>query len=507
MTAPGTFTAYSTVSSMLGTLPAWVEPEEQERIASYQKYEEMYWSSEEGYQAVLRGDNENPVFMPTAKTIVNTVNRYVGNDLTLTYEPTNEIGTDEDVAVTRLAFEQLFRRERFRSKYNGNKRYGLIRGDWLFHVYADPEKPLGRRISIEALDPAAFFPVWDEEDPNKIIKIHIAEQFDDNGSPKVNRLTYEKVANADGTNTIIRSQGIFAMEEWWNLENPERVIYSSEALPPEITAFPVYHFKNFDDTAPYGSSELRGIESVLIGINQTMSDEDLTLSVEGLGIWATDGAGPVDENGDEVDWVWGAGRVLTHAGGLKRLNGTASVVPYGDHYERLQKAAREASGATDAATGNIQSAEAESGVALLLKLGPMLSMADEKDEVIRAVLTQMFHDLCQWLAVYEELPLLTADGTPRVAITPVFGPKIPVNRKQVIDEVVSLRNAIPPLISLQTAHSWMRAAGIEVPATEIQTLEQEAAGNYDPLNEPGTGEEAEQEDRRASEAPVPAGEE
>jgi len=76
MTSPAAFTQYSTIQPWLGTPPSWVPQADQIRIGAYQKYEEIYWSSEEGFEEVIRGDNENPVFMPTARTIVNTIDRY-----------------------------------------------------------------------------------------------------------------------------------------------------------------------------------------------------------------------------------------------------------------------------------------------------------------------------------------------------------------------------------------------------------------------------------------------
>ena len=163
MTTPGTFTQYSTIAPWLDTAPGWVPTEDKERIAAYAKYEQIYWSSEEGFMDVMRGDNENPIMMPTAKTIVNTVNRYTAPGFN--YAVDAREGTSDDVvAITRMAFESLFAREQFFSKFSASKCKGIRLGDWpLWHIIGDDTKPLGRRITIQAVDPGAYFPVYEVE--------------------------------------------------------------------------------------------------------------------------------------------------------------------------------------------------------------------------------------------------------------------------------------------------------------------------------------------------------
>ena len=497
MTTPGVFTPYSTVAPFLTVLPSWVDPFEQQRVASYQKYEEIYWASEEGFIELLRGDNEQPVLMPTGRTLVNTVNRFTGSGFGYLIS-----GPDpSSVQVAQMAFARLFDREAFHSKYNSAKRYWLIRGDWLWHVVANPGKPEGRRLSLEIVDPGAYFPVWDEADPTRVVKVHLAEQLVEGDKTFVSRLTYEKDPE---TGRIWRSHGVFDMEDWWNLTTPTRVILPREELPVEITSIPVYHLKNFDPTAPFGSSELRGLESVLLDINQTLSDESLTLATEGLGQYATDGGPPRDETGAEVDVIGGPGRVLYNAAGLRRLNGTTSVVPYGDHYDRLRAAAEASLGVSPTAVGQVTNEEAESGVALALRMAPLLAGVAEKDDTIRDVHRQFFHDLCIWMAVYDGLTVLitNVEGGVQVtvAVLPTFGDKLPKNQAQAIHDVVELRSTVPPIISLRTAHEMLRAAGIHIDDRELELLVAEASGNFDPLAEPTAEDEQEMSDRLEREA-------
>src|SRR5688572_13440432 len=150
MTAPGVWTQYSTVDHLLGTLPGWVPAIDQQRIASYLKYDQIYWSAEEGYEQVLRGDNENPVFLPTARTLVNTLDRYTCPKFSYRLEGTDTATVDLLTGV----LQSLFEREMFISLFNAFKLEGGKLGDALLHIVADMAKPLGRRISLYKVDPA-----------------------------------------------------------------------------------------------------------------------------------------------------------------------------------------------------------------------------------------------------------------------------------------------------------------------------------------------------------------
>jgi hypothetical protein len=482
MTSPAVFTQYSTIEPWLGTAPGWVPEADKIRIGAYQKYEEIYWSSEEGFEEVIRGDNENPVFMPTARTIVNTIDRYTAPQFGWTVSAPEGTGQNSTTAqVAQLAFEALFTREQFLSKFYSNKMKGGYRGDWLWHLIADDTKPLGRRLKIMAVDPGAYFPVYESDmvqggDPEKIVKVHLAEIIVVDKKEYVSRMTYERVFDDAGNQTaIIASHLIFKPDEWAGTKaSPTLTVLAPVELPPEIPAIPVYHLKNLDPTAPFGSSHLRGLESVLLGINQTISDEDLTLAIEGIGVYASDGGAPRDEQGNTVDWIMGPGRVLTQAPGLRRISGATNISSYGDHYNRLFEAVRMATGASDAAVGKLDSATAESGIALALQLAPIMALTAPLDQHIIDVHAQMFHDLCYWLTVYEELPLLMSGEagqlTPAVLVQPTIGTKIPVNRKQTLEEITVMRLATPALISMQTAIKLLREAGFGLEENELELV-------------------------------------
>ena len=459
--AEGVTTPYSTVAPMFGAVPGWIPALEAERIQSYGVYEDIYWNNPDTFKITARGSEDSPIYVPTGRTIIDTTNRYVGVGWDFLVDPT--VGTPEVQALATRAFMALFRREKMKSKYAMNKRFGLIRGDWLWHIIADPTKPAGRRISIRAAHPSAWFPVYDDNDLDRILKHHFAEAFTTaDGKDRVKRLTYERL----DTGAIQVSEGIFELKDWsWDFQGkgrptsppaPETVLIAPMTLPPQITAFPVYHIKNFEEPGnPYGSSELRGLERIMAGVNQAISDEDVALALQGLGLYATDSGGPIDpDTGEDMPWELGPGRVVENVTNFRRVEGVSSVTPSQDHINMLVNFMKEASGTPDAAIGKVDVAVAESGISLMLQLGPMLSKAGEKDQEIVDVHTQMFYDLKFWFQAYEALQFTDAD------IIPVLGDKLPHNVAGEIDNIMKMMSTVPPLMSAETGRKRLAELGV-----------------------------------------------
>jgi hypothetical protein len=434
------FSPYSNVTGYAAALPQWMSVSDAERINAYQIYEQIYWNVPDTFKLVMRGEaNAQPIYIPTARTLVDTTNRYVAVRPGFIID--NDLGTPEDIALAKRMFSSLFRRERFWSKFQANKLYGVMRGDWCWHIVANPQKPLGRRIKIEAIDPAAYFPVTHPNDPDAIIAVHIVEQvMDEDENVFIRRQTYQRGAdplNNDGSDTTIyNSVGLFSIEAWQSMtDNPVTVVKPPTALPAQITAIPVYHIRNIETPGdPFGSSELRGFERILAAINQAVSDEELALALEGLGMYATDGGPPRDENNRVTDWVLGPGRVVEHSKGSKftRINGVSSVDPVQDHLRFLINSLKEASATPDAAVGKVDVQVAESGVALKMQLQPLLAKREVREDVVVDVHEQMFYDLRAWFAAYEQYV------TPCIA-HPVFGDPIEgADRAERIKEVLDI---------------------------------------------------------------------
>lgn len=475
MATTGIFTPWSTVLPYFQVLPSWVPLKDQQRIAAYQVYEEIYWNHPETFKLVLRGTENKPIYIPSGRTIVETANRYVGKKLR--WLPDANLGSPADQENMMGAFNNLFRRERFASKYNSNKRYGLIRGDWVFHVTADDTKLPGERISIHAVDPASYFPITEDElipggSPTRVVKVHLAEQYiDAKGKTLVRRQTYEKLESG-----LIQSSTLIADPDKWFDDAKSGTLFEVKpfTLNPLITQIPVFAIQNFDEPGNlFGSSEMRGLERLMAGINQAMSDADISLALEGLGLYTTSGGGPVDADGNDVDWIIGPGRVVEGVTDFKRINGVSTVKPSQDHVLLMDRFMKEASGTPDAAVGKIDVKVAESGVALALELAPMLGKAAEKDQIIVDVLGQMSFNLStMWFPAYESLNFGEAQLIPYLNEED----KLPTNRTAVITEVTTMMMTDPPLLSATTGREILsKELGIPFASDELTRIIQETA--------------------------------
>lgn len=478
--AAGVFTPYSTVSPFSGTAPGGIPAADVERIQSYQTYEEIYWSAPGTFKLVFRGTENKPIYLPSGRVIVETMHRYLAKGFGFIVDP--NLGTPANQELAKTSMTALFRRERLASKFQANKRFGLIRGDWLFHVTADDTKPAGTRISINPIDPASYFPVYDDDNLDRIIRIHLMDQFlaADGQTTLVRRQTYEKADNGQ----IMSSVQTMTLQEAAK-ENPTFITNEPpKALDARITAFPVYHFPNFDQPGnPFGSSEMRGLEVLMSAMNQSISDEDVTLAMDGIGLYATDSAGPVDDQGNDTDWIIGPGRVVENAANFKRVQGASSLQPYGDHIGRLWEFAQMATGVNETAIGNVDVQVAESGIALALRLGPILNKASEKEDIIKDVAMQWFYDLKTWFAVYEAVNFLDCD------VLPTFKSPLPENQAGDVEMAVKMVSSTPPIMSATTAREWLAQKGIYFAADEFQRIVQEAqaaadvAATADPLGQ------------------------
>lgn len=454
--------AYSTISRLLPSgSPSWASPLDQRRISSYSVYEDIYWGSPDTFRVVQRGDDQRPIYIPSGRQIIETMNRHLAPGMTFVPDPT--LGTPAEQQTLFEAWTLFTRRERFASRFGMNKRYGLIRGDWLFHITADPRRPQGSRLSLLPLDPSMYFPIYDPDDIETVIGCHIAEQWlDSEGKPFIYRLTYMKETESGGPSPIVRSEGIFKPDsDWQDYANatPERQITPWERLPEPISAIPVYHIKNLGDPSfPFGSSEMRGLESMMAGINQAISDEELELALNGLGVYATDGGTPIDEDtGEPVGWDLGPGRVVELPDGktFRRVSGTSTVTPYQEHIRYLQSQVDGTLGISDAAKGSASVEVAESGIALAIRMGPIFSRAEEQELGITDVMLNMAWDWKAWMRAYEGVSFGES-----AALVPVYGDRMPLNKSERIKEVLSLVGA--GVVSLTWAMGQLSNLGFEI---------------------------------------------
>jgi hypothetical protein len=469
------FTPYSTAKRLYGTEPTWLRQEDAERIQSYLLYEQMYWNAPETYSLMARGSDADPVYLPAPKIIVEACNRYLGRDFDFLVDPVG--GAPADRLLVQQMMRSLFVRESVHAKFNSQKRYGLIRGDSVWHILADPSKPDGKRISMYEVDPASYFPIYDPDNPERITGVHLADQHIDEETEStvvVRRQTYRKT----DTGTITTELAYYELGKWDDRNfggNKEptlklvRQITPPTELPPQITALPVYHIKNIRNPAdPFGSSELRGIERVAAAINQTVSDEELALALTGLGLYVTTAGPPRDENDNEVDWQLGPGRVVEVGpeDTFNRVTGVSSVTPSQEHVALLMRSLKEASGIGDIASGKVDVQIASSGIALRLEMQPILSSNAEKEVEMLSVYDHMLYDLTtMWFPAYEGV------SAPGVMVGAVVGDPLPVDRAAKTKEIIDLVAA--QLIPAEVARVELIKLGWDIPGDAANTIIEE----------------------------------
>lgn len=432
-------TQWSSIAPFFGTklksaVSTWVPKEDQERVMSYTKYDQMYWNDPKQF-ALRVLDGEEPVYIPNARTVVDTTAHYLLKGLQITMPD----GSDQD----KQFLTNFLKREAFYSRFNVAKLSGVARGDFVYHITANPQKAPDTRISMVPVDPGMVFPIWDEDEPDRMVGCQIAQQYwvpgPDEDKTRVRVLTYEKVYPKNDIDeakaTIWREEVIYELQPSWfsKSDKPVKVktVIPRGQLDARITQIPVYWFKNKDWNGElFGSSELRGLESLAQAVSQGETDVAAALSLEGLGVYATDGGRPVDSNGTETDWEVAPGRVMEVPQGsyFRRVEGVGSITPAKDNIDYLTDKMNEAAGLSDVALGKVDAQVAQSGIALAIKFIPTLAKIETRDQEGIDKLTQMFYDWKTWVEVFEQ-KTLNSD------IVPAIGDKLPTDRTARVNEL------------------------------------------------------------------------
>lgn len=439
MSDTATVTPWTTATPYATGFPSWVPEEDQERIQAYTVYNNFYWSEDRNVEVLRRAEDGQPLYVPKPKVIADTTAQYLLKGLQI-------LLTDADKHPDQAKFLQDFLdRESFLAKFNVAKLKGVVLGDWLLHVTADPDLPDGRKISITTVDPGAYFPEFDPDDQETRTGVKLVEQWADPNDPSktlVKILRYFYNPDEPSDTRIWREENIWEVDGWNNPKKAKlyKALLPLEALPSTITEIPVYHFKNADwDGFLFGNSEFKGVERVFKGIDQAISDEEMALALVGLGVYATDAGRPV-RNGHEVDWEIVPGTVLEVPGAtmIKRLEGISSVTPIHDFLDYMDATLFQATQTSDIALGNIDPSVAESGIALAIKFLPTAAKLEYRDQAGLGKLKQLWYDMRFWFKEYEGIDFDALE------IVPTIGDKLPVNRAKVMDELNNLfdRNII-----------------------------------------------------------------
>lgn len=485
MTSPVVeFTPYSSALPFFEGSLDWVSSEDdRERVQAYELYKKMYWNEPGWCKLMKRGDDDEQVkdiYIPSARRIIEATNRFLGLGFEYAIEGTN--------AALDKTLKSLYAREAIPSKFSRMKRELQYQGDCLWHVTADDTKEQGTRLSILPLDPSSWFPIFDEDDDTKIVGCHLVDIIEDPADDKkviAKRQTYRKVVSPLGAREVTSELTYWEQDAWDDrnlepgelkqlhpVELEEKAPESIEANGLKIPTLPVYHFKNLVwGVHPYGISDLRGFETAIAAVNQSLTDQDLTLVMQGLGVYWTNAGPPKDGEGNDTTLEVSPGHILEVPDGntIGRLNGVSSVAPFIEHMQFILDKVDGSRGISDAATGTIDVTTAESGIALFLRLMPILSANKEKEQDIAAVMKQLHFDILNyWMPAYEQ------DSTGVGAVVDiVFADATPVNRKAKIEEIILLFTS--GLLTVDMAIEEMTKLGYKFPAGAAEKLLSEAA--------------------------------
>lgn len=475
-------TPYSTAVALMTSKPTWLNSYDAERLAAYKLYDDMYHNNPGTFQLTLRGTEDMPIYMPTAKSLINTLARYVGRGFDFAVDPA--VGTPNARQLATDNLTTFFKREAVKSKFQMLKKEYMRFGDGFFYLHADPLKPDGSRISLKTIDPGLMFPITDDTDVDRVVGWDMVEQIAVGDETKVqisrwlkNTADNELAAhpNAGNPEAPVYFQKIQMDLEGWETEPKNVVMLEEFYLEDGIIHPPIYHLKNNAETGnPFGSSELRSLERVIAGINQAVSDEDLALALAGLGVYSTNAGGPVDDAGNPTSWFIGPGEVIEDEN-FKRVPGITSIAPSQDHIKYLEASIDSAVGITDVTRGQVTAEVAESGVALSIRMAPTVDAAEEKDLHIASVFDQLLHDLKAWFKAYEGIDFTEAE------VTTTFGSKLPSNRAADLKELAELHTA--GVISAEFYREQLATRfGYTFPANmAAQIATEKAAANPDPF--------------------------
>ncbi len=65
---------YSSAQRLLPGYPAWINDEQEaKRVASYQLYEDIYWTVPDTFRLIQRGSDADPIYIPSGRIIVRNV--------------------------------------------------------------------------------------------------------------------------------------------------------------------------------------------------------------------------------------------------------------------------------------------------------------------------------------------------------------------------------------------------------------------------------------------------
>lgn len=417
-----------------------VDPQDNTRLKAYCLYDDLYYNRPETFRVTMRGDSDVEIYLPSTKKIVNATARFLAVDFDFTIT-----GGDQG-AVTKL-MKDVFEREEISKRFIVGKRSMLTRGDMVWYITADPTKPVGKRLTICTIHPSSVFRIENPENNFKVEGYHLVDlvhdvRYPNDKSKKVaRRQTYRKRGDRISSEAMLFEIGGWD-DRFLKREDlkPVSRLWPERLLPEGISQLPIYHVPNDEpDGSTWGLSQVSGIEYIVNAINQSITYEDLSLVLQGLGVYVTTAAPPIDQaTGKKGKYKLHPGNVVEMSQGdtFERVTGVASVAPFQEHMTLMDRWAMDGSGIPDMATGSVDVTVAQSGIALALKMGPIIAENSDKQLAIAAKWNQLGYDLIHgWFPAFEGLD----SGASKFKA--IFGDPMPINRETYTRELIDLFTA------------------------------------------------------------------
>lgn len=461
--------AFLKAYSNLGNI---VDPMDAARVNAYNLYDDFYHNRPETFQVTRRGSSDIEIYLPSTKKIIGATARFLGVDF-------GYVVTGGNASAAQGLINDIWDREGLARKFVQAKRSGLTRGDSVWHITADGSKPDMKRVSIHTVHPSCYFPIEDPSNPERLLGVHLVDlvqhpeeryaAYPDRNRMAARRQTYRKE-----NGRITSETRVFELGGWDDRHlkadelKPISIIMPKKYLPAEITSLPVYVVSNnVPDGSTYGMSQIAGVEYLINALNQSMTYEDLSLVLQGLGVYVTTAGAPKGPDGKPTKYQLHPGNVVEIGADdtFQRVTGVASVAPFQDHLRLMDEWATE--GLPDMATGNVDVAVAESGIALALKMGPVLAENQDKQLTLVEVWNRIGYDLLNgWLPAFENLE-------PNGAVwKTTFGDPMPQDRVAKIEELIQLKTA--GLILIDECRREMEKLGYKYSANLTDQLLAEA---------------------------------
>src|SRR6187401_1660596 len=108
---PGIITPYSSVAPFFQETPSSVPEEHRERLSAYDVYEKIYWSVPRTFRLSMRGTNDQPIYVPNARAIVNETAHYLLKGMSIhTLEASEKGNPDKNEGSLDFALDAFLKR-------------------------------------------------------------------------------------------------------------------------------------------------------------------------------------------------------------------------------------------------------------------------------------------------------------------------------------------------------------------------------------------------------------